>query len=117
MIHTTERDATEQRLREVSTLRRNSEFGYLLRAVKSKQDKLTKHTKRVLEEFPVEGLDIGYYSGNLIYSPKLTRKPRLEHIALVRLVALGYLAVMRYSTKEGTTEVLQRRPRDSGETI
>jgi len=80
----------------------------LARAVNRKSDSMNPTEQAVLADFPEHGLDLGWWSRALIYSPAVANWPIKRHAALVSLVRLGYLGLC-IGTRDGQrVEILAR---------
>ena len=101
---------THKRLNEVrnTTYTTNPRCKALARAVGRKSDVINPTEQAFLRDFPEHGIDLGYWSNNLIFSPAICNLPLREHAALVSLVRLGYLGICRGNRDGKPVEILAR---------
>lgn len=94
---------THRRLREVREYRRgtNSLIKGLQRTLSRKSDLMNDTEASTLRSFPIEGLDIGYYSATLIFGPSFNHMKKRTHIAIVSLIRLGWLGIVEGIDQDG----------------
>jgi hypothetical protein len=101
---------THRRLEEVRypTYPNDPRCKALARAVNRKSDGMNATEQALLADFPEHGIDLGFWSRALTYSPAVCNWPAKRHAALVSLVRLGYLGLC-IGTRDGKrVEILAR---------
>lgn len=90
---------TMRRLNEIKSYKLGADrVSQLKKVINRKNKKLNDNEKTILDSFPSDGINIGFVSNTLIYSPVLRRMTSKDHIAIVSLLNLHHLEI---SYKDG----------------